>query len=159
MGPIRVRMGLHGLPRSATTTTSVRRSIRVAQVYRDSAHGQQTLLNQVTYELVKSDLADDVTLSDLGIHRLKDLASPEHVWQLTHPSLPQKFSPLKSLDNPFQQTFRSRSPLLLVERKGRWLRSRSLLSEDPLADPDGKWRSRQDASVVAGSGGGPGAVC
>src|SRR5207237_4997554 len=61
-------------------------------------HGQQTLLSRTTYELVKDRLPSDTTLGDKGMHRLKDLASPEHVWQLLHPSLPSEFPPLKSLD-------------------------------------------------------------
>src|SRR5262249_840226 len=43
-------------------------------------------------------LPADTTLSDMGMHRLKDLQVPEHVWQLLYPSLPQEFPALKSLD-------------------------------------------------------------
>ena len=35
---------------------------------------------------------------DLGSHQLKDLARPEHVYQLTHPELPGRFPPLRTLD-------------------------------------------------------------
>ena len=31
------------------------------------------------------------TLQDLGLHRLKDLGRPEHIWQLVHPDLPSAF--------------------------------------------------------------------
>lgn len=40
----------------------------------------------------------DTQLQDLGIHLLKDLSQPTHVFQLSHPSLPlQQFPPLRSL--------------------------------------------------------------
>ena len=37
-------------------------------------------------------------LRDLGVHRLKDLAQPEHIYQLVHPDLRADFPPLRSLD-------------------------------------------------------------
>jgi hypothetical protein len=43
-------------------------------------------------------LADDVALLDLGTHRLRDLAQPEHVFQVLGPGLPQSFPPLRALD-------------------------------------------------------------
>jgi predicted ATPase len=39
-----------------------------------------------------------VALLDLGAHRLKDLSSPEHIYQLCHPELPIDFPRLNSLD-------------------------------------------------------------
>lgn len=62
------------------------------------AHGGQTLLSHATYDLVVDRLPDGVTLTDLGIHRLRDLARPEHVYQLCHPGLREEFPPLRSLD-------------------------------------------------------------
>ena len=35
---------------------------------------------------------------DLGLHRLKDLGRPEHLWQVVHPDLPPEFPPLRSLE-------------------------------------------------------------
>ena len=43
-------------------------------------------------------LPDGVTLRDLGVHRLRDLGRPEHVWQLVHPDLPAGFGALRSLE-------------------------------------------------------------
>ena len=51
-------------------------------------------------ELVQDDLGEDVTLTDLGQHRLKDLGRPEHVYQVCAPRLPDRFPPLLSLDHP-----------------------------------------------------------
>jgi predicted ATPase/class 3 adenylate cyclase len=60
-------------------------------------HGGQVLLSTATAELVKTDLGTGVHLLDLGSHRLKDLAHPEHVYQLTAPGLVRDFPPLRSL--------------------------------------------------------------
>lgn len=65
---------------------------------RDIAHGGQTLVSQSTFELTADALPGGVSFGDLGRHRLRDLARPEHVYQLGHPSLPKKFPQLRSLD-------------------------------------------------------------
>ncbi len=61
-------------------------------------HGGQTLLSQASYELVRDVLPEGASLRDLGLHRLKDLSRPEHVFQVLYPGLPTDFPPLKSLD-------------------------------------------------------------
>ena len=71
--------------------------IRAARL-RSLAHGGQTLLSGATHDLVVDRLPDDVSLRDLGMHRLKDLGRAEHVWQLVHPELDDDFPPLRSLD-------------------------------------------------------------
>jgi len=52
----------------------------------------------VTRDLVSDSLPDGVVLRDIGTHRLRDLARPERVFQLSHPDLPDSFPPLRSLD-------------------------------------------------------------
>jgi predicted ATPase/class 3 adenylate cyclase len=95
--PLRVRMALHtgvvvahagdyqGLPLS-----------RVARLIA-AGHGGQILLSAVTQELVRDDLPADTALHDLGVHRLKDLARPEPIFQLVAPDLPADFPPLRTL--------------------------------------------------------------
>ena len=56
------------------------------------------VISSASRDLVIDHLGDDVTLVDLGVHRLKDLARPEHVWQLAHADLTAEFPPLRSLD-------------------------------------------------------------
>jgi predicted ATPase/class 3 adenylate cyclase len=63
------------------------------------AHGNQVLLCSITADLARSSLPPDVSLLDLGEHRLADLTHPERLFQLTAPGLPEDFPPLKSLDN------------------------------------------------------------
>ncbi len=62
------------------------------------AHGGQVLLSRTTRDLVLDRLPERVELADLGVHRLRDLGRPEHVFGLTHPDLPAEFPPLRSLD-------------------------------------------------------------
>jgi predicted ATPase len=56
-------------------------------------HGGQTLLSQSVREL----LAPTAPLQDRGLHRLKDLREPEHVWQVVAADLPSDFPVLRSL--------------------------------------------------------------
>jgi predicted ATPase/class 3 adenylate cyclase len=62
------------------------------------AHPGQVLLSHAVAELVRHQLPAGATLADLGVHRLKDLSAPEHVFQLCHPGLPPEFPPLVSMD-------------------------------------------------------------
>jgi predicted ATPase/class 3 adenylate cyclase len=88
-GPIRVRIGLHtGEPirtDEGYVGIDVHRAARIAA----AGHGGQILLSQTTRDLVGAD-----RLRDLGLHRLKDLAAPERLYQLGE----DEFPPLKSLD-------------------------------------------------------------
>jgi predicted ATPase len=61
-----------------------------------TAHGGQIVLSESTADLVRSSLARDTTLLDLGRHRLKDIRSPERVYQLVQPGLESEFPPLRS---------------------------------------------------------------
>ena len=62
------------------------------------AHGGQVLMSEAVEALVPGALPDEVTLVDLGEHRLRDLARAMHVFQVVHPSLVRDFPALVSLD-------------------------------------------------------------
>jgi predicted ATPase/class 3 adenylate cyclase len=97
--PIRVRMALHtGAAEERGGDYFGTALNRVARLL-SAGHGGQVLVSAVTYELVRDALPEGVTLRDLGEHRLKDLARPEHVWQLVIQGLPSEFPPLRSLEN------------------------------------------------------------
>jgi predicted ATPase/class 3 adenylate cyclase len=64
---------------------------------RSVAHGGQTVCSERTHELVAGRCPSDVALYDLGLHRLRDVASAERVFQVSHPDLPGEFPPLRSL--------------------------------------------------------------
>ena len=99
-GSLRVRIALHtGEAQERDGDYFGQTLNRVARL-QSTGYGQQTLLSQTTYDLVRDSLLPQVTLQDMGTHRLKDLQRPEQVFQLNHPDLPDTFPPLKSLDNP-----------------------------------------------------------
>ena len=95
---IHVRCGLHaGVTERRDNDffgTAVNRAARIMS----TAHGGQVLLSQAVAVLVDERLPPGVTLRDLGSLRLRDLASPEHVYQLVHPQLRQDFPALRSLE-------------------------------------------------------------
>jgi class 3 adenylate cyclase len=64
----------------------------------NAAHGGQVLASQVVAELTCNHLAPGVSLRDLGVVRLRDLSTPERVFQVAHPALRQDFPPLRSLE-------------------------------------------------------------
>lgn len=87
-GPLRVRMGLHtGTPHVAEegyVGVDVHRAARIAAC----GHGGQILISSDTAAVVGT-----AGLLDLGLHRLKDLSAPEHIYQLGQLGFP----PLQSL--------------------------------------------------------------
>src|SRR5881275_588224 len=62
------------------------------------AHGGQVLLSEAVALLVRGRLPAGVSLRDLGSVRLRDLASPERVYQVVHAELRQDFPALRSLE-------------------------------------------------------------
>jgi len=95
---VRVRIGAHtGEPTvggGGYLGIDVHRAARICQ----AGHGGQVLLSDSTRALVERELAVGLSLRDLGLHRLKDLAYPERLFQLVIAGLPSEFPPLKSLD-------------------------------------------------------------
>jgi predicted ATPase len=87
-GPIRIRIGLHtGTPlvtAEGYVGIDVHRGARVMS----AGHGGQILVSEATHERL-----DGVGLTDLGLHRLKDLTEPQRLWQLGG----GEFPPLKTL--------------------------------------------------------------
>ena len=87
--PLRVRMGIHtGEVTDASDQyvgIGLHRGARIAA----AGHGGQILVSQATADLLTD--ARDVSLRDLGVHRLKDLDEPQHIHQLQIPGLPNGF--------------------------------------------------------------------
>lgn len=64
-----------------------------------AAHGGQVLLSQAVAENISGKLPEGVSLRDLGSVRLRDLSSPEHIYQVLHEQLRADFPALRSLDD------------------------------------------------------------
>ena len=91
-------MGIHTGEATLTGDDYVGLEVHRAARVGAAAHGGQVLLSEATHVLVADRLPTGVTLRDLGEHRLKDLARPEHLAQLVIDGLPDAFPPPRTLD-------------------------------------------------------------
>jgi predicted ATPase/class 3 adenylate cyclase len=95
---LRVRMGVHTgsaeLRDADYFGPSVNRAARLMSV----AHGGQIVVSAAAEELSREALPEGVTVTDLGLHRLRDLGAPERVFQVLHADLDREFPPLASMD-------------------------------------------------------------
>ena len=88
---IRVRVGVDtGAAGGPATADRCRR-------LRDVAHGGQTIVSAATATFLADALPVGSWLVDLGVHRLRDLTRPEHLFELCHEDLPHDFAPVRSL--------------------------------------------------------------
>jgi predicted ATPase/class 3 adenylate cyclase len=94
---VRIRMGVHaGEParhEDGYIGIDVHRAARITA----TAYGGQVVLSEIAWQLAGPGMPAGVGVRDLGFHRLKDIAEPEHIYQLTGPGLAAEFPPLKSL--------------------------------------------------------------
>jgi predicted ATPase/class 3 adenylate cyclase len=107
---LRARMGMHSGQASERDGDyfgpDVNRAVRVTS----SAHGGQIVCSASVATFV----GDQVVLRDLGEHRLRDLQSSVHLFQVDAPGLESAFAPLRSLD-----AYRSNLPFELSSFVGR----------------------------------------
>jgi predicted ATPase/class 3 adenylate cyclase len=95
---LRVRMGLHTGEAHVQEGDYVDHAPinRCARV-KAAAHGGQVLLTKATRDLVEGRVGGNFGLMRLGEFRLRDLAEPELIYQLTHADLPADFPPIRTL--------------------------------------------------------------
>ena len=95
---LRVRMALHAGTAEQRDGDyfgpAVNRVARLLAI----GHGGQVLVSGTAGSALSAAMPPQVGMRDLGKRRLKDLASPEHVFQLLADGLPQDFPALQSLD-------------------------------------------------------------
>ncbi len=150
--PLRVRMGLH------TGSVELRGGdyfgFTLSQIARihSAAHGGQIVVSRPTAELLKDLLSEEITLRDIGSHRLKDLTHPEQIFQVQAPGLPGEFPPLKTLDSvpnnlPIQTTPLVGRSAEIADAK-RLLESARLLT---MTGPGGTGKTRLALQVAAES--------
>jgi predicted ATPase len=89
-GPIHLRIGLHTGTPLVTDEGYVGDDVHVAARVGAAGHGGQVILSQVTGELLGGN-----SLTDLGEHRLKDIAEAISIFQLGE----EHFPPLKTISN------------------------------------------------------------
>lgn len=94
---LRVRIGVHTgqamLHHGEYFGLDLHRAARIA----DAGHGGQVLVSDATQALAADDLPAQVCLLDLGLHRLKDLVAPVHLFQVEAEGLAAQFPPLRTL--------------------------------------------------------------
>lgn len=98
VGGIRVRMALHTGHAEERDGDylgpAVNRVARLLAV----GHGGQILVSRTVADLARDAISSENDLFDLGAHRLKDLARPEHIYQLVAADLVETFPPLQTLE-------------------------------------------------------------
>lgn len=80
--PMRIRVALHTGEVELRDGDYFGRAVNRAARLRSLAAGGQILCSGATAELVTDTLPDDVVLADLGTRQLRNLARPEHVFEL-----------------------------------------------------------------------------
>jgi predicted ATPase/class 3 adenylate cyclase len=140
-GPIRVRMGLHTGEPTVTDEGYVGIDVHRAARIAAAGHGGQILVSQATRDLAGAD-----RLRDLGVHRLKDLAAPERLYQLDD----DEFPPLRSVD----QTNLPVQPTPFVGRERELAEVLTLLDQHrivTLTGPGGSGKTRLALQAAAES--------
>jgi predicted ATPase/class 3 adenylate cyclase/DNA-binding SARP family transcriptional activator len=100
IGRLKVRMVVHTGVTEERQDDYVGPDLNRAGRILSVSYGEQILLSQSTYELARDHLPEGVSLRDLGEQQLKDLAHPEHLYQLVAPDLTDHFPPLKTVLYP-----------------------------------------------------------
>src|SRR6266540_2627948 len=100
---IKVRMAIHTGAAQLAEDSSIEgpysgyATLALTQRIMSAAHGGQILLSQITRDLIREQLPSEMTLLDMGEHRLKDLLYPLHLYQAAVADLPSAFPPLRTL--------------------------------------------------------------
>jgi predicted ATPase/class 3 adenylate cyclase len=149
-GAIRVRIGLHTGEAPLMGDEYIGLDVHHAARIAAAAYGGQVLVSAATQALVGDSLPSELTLRDLGNHRLRDLAQTERLFQLVVEGVPDTFPSLRTLDGtpnnlPTQLTsFVGRAE---VVGQARQLLERSRLLT--LTGPGGIGKTRLSLQVAA----------
>ena len=147
---VRARMGIHTGEATTRRTGYVGIDVHRAARIASAGHGGQILLSQTAHDLTGGELPAESLITDLGEHWLKDLAQPEHLYQVSVEGLPRAFPPLKSL-----VTLPNNLPRYLssfVGRQADVAEVRRLTTESPLVTltgPGGVGKTRLCLQVAA----------
>ena len=149
---MRIRMGMHSTDAARDEGGYVGIGVHRAARICSAGHGGQVLLSSATAELLR-DADTPLALIDLGLHRLKDIAEPEHLFQLTADGLIQQFPPLRSLDDRPTNLPPDVTPLIGREREIRAIDAmlrRDGLRMLTLTGPGGSGKTRLALEVARG---------
>ncbi len=149
-GALRVRIGLHTGEAPLMGDEYIGLDVHHAARIAGAAFGGQVLVSEATQALVGGSLPSELTLRDLGTHRLRDLARTERLFQLVVAGVPDTFPALRTVDGtpnnlPTQLTsFVGRSEM--VARARQVLAGCRLMT---LTGPGGIGKTRLSLQVAA----------
>ena len=149
---LRVRMGLHTGEAPLVGNEYIGLDVHQAARVAAAAHGGQVLISDTTRGLVDGNLKPGLSVRDLGMHRLKDLAQAERLYQLVIEGLQETFPALRTLDAmqnnlPTQMTSFVGRAAAVAEGK-RLLQNTRLLT---LTGPGGIGKTRLSLQIAAES--------
>jgi predicted ATPase/class 3 adenylate cyclase len=127
---VAIRMGLHTGEATSGEGGYVGIDVHRAARICAAGHGGQLLISQTTHDLVAGELPPEVTLRDLGEHRLRDLAGQQRLFQAVVPELPSEFPPLRTVDSHPNNIPRQLTSF--VGRERQLAETKRLLGSSPL---------------------------
>lgn len=97
--PIKVRMGIHTGEAELQAAGEYHGYLAMSLVQRvmSAGHGGQILLSNATENLLRAQLPKDMTLRDMGEHKLKDVPLPMRIFQIITADLQKEFPVLRTL--------------------------------------------------------------
>lgn len=98
-GPLRARMAIHVGDTESRDDDYFGPTMNRASRIMGAGHGGQVLVSKAAADALAGRLPPDVTLADLGKHRLKDLTLPEHLYQVLEGEDASGFPALRTLDS------------------------------------------------------------
>lgn len=146
---LKVRMGIHtgeaeahnGEYRGYLTLSMIQRVM-------SAGHGGQVLVSGASENLLRGQLPKDVSLRDMGEHKLKDVPQPARIFQVVAPDLQSDFPALRALD-----VFPNNLPTQLTSFIGREKEIRDVTQAlTPSPSPSGRGEDHR-LITLTGSGG------
>jgi predicted ATPase/class 3 adenylate cyclase len=149
---LRVRMGIHtGAAESHNGEYRGYLTLSMIQRVMSAGHGGQILLSSASENLLRGQLPKDVTLRDLGEHKLKDVPQPVRIFQVVALDLQSEFPALRALD-----VFPNNLPTQLTSFVGRekeMLEVTQALTPSLTPTPTPSGRGEHRLVTLTGSGG------
>jgi len=146
----RLRIGVHTGEPELGVEGYVGIDVVIASRICGAAHGEQVVVSQATRDVSGDEPLPGASYRPLGRHRLKDVPSAAHLFQLVAPALREDFPPLKTLTATSLPALHHR----LVGRADALARVESLLEVDgarlvTITGPGGAGKSRLALEIAA----------